>query len=79
MPDVTRTRSYLQNSSVEFDSTLDWTNQISDVTNFSLSDWTIFQCRIKFYAGIFIGSAPVVNVINDFLSEVLTVGIPTKV
>ena len=34
-------RSYKQNSRVEFDSSLELTNQISHMTKFSLSDWSI--------------------------------------
>ena len=48
-----RTRPYRQNISIEFDFTLESTNQISHVTNFSESDWSIFRRRVKFYAGIF--------------------------
>ena len=36
-----RSRSYKQNSSVEFNSTQESTNQISHVTNFSFIDWPI--------------------------------------
>ena len=36
-----RTRSYKQNSSVEFDSKLELTNQISHVTNFGFFDGSI--------------------------------------
>ena len=52
--------SYEQNSSVEFGSRLELVNQSSQVTNFSFSDWSIFERRVKFYyAEIFMGSAPV--------------------
>ena len=37
----TRSQSYKQNSIIVFDSTLELTNQISHVTNFSLFDWSI--------------------------------------
>ena len=50
---ATRTRSYKQNSSAEFDSTLALTNQVSHMTNFSFSAWSIFLCRVKFYARTF--------------------------
>ena len=53
-----RTRSYKQNSCVEFHSMLQLTNQISLIANFSFSDWLIFQRRVKFYVGIFIGPVP---------------------
>ena len=49
--DLAKTRSCKQNSKVEFDSALEL-NQISHVTNFGFSDWSICQCRVKFYAGI---------------------------
>ena len=49
----TYTRSYKQNSSVKFPSTLISTNQISHVTNFTFSDSSIFQRSVN-YARIFL-------------------------
>ena len=45
------TRAYKQNCNLDFDSTLELTNQIKRLTNFSFSDWSIssywnFACRI---------------------------------
>ena len=48
----------------EFDSTLESTDQISHVTNFSFSDWSIFERGVKFYAGILlIGSVSMLRYI----------------
>ena len=48
-----RAQSYIQNSRVDFYSTLELTNQISYVINFSFSDWSIVQRRFTFNDGIF--------------------------
>ena len=46
------TRSYKRKKNSS-DTTLELTIQISHVTNFSSSDWSIFWHGVKFYAGIF--------------------------
>ena len=53
-----RTSSYEQKSSIEINSLPELTYQISRVTNFSFSNWSIFQRRVEFYAVIFIWLAP---------------------